>query len=296
MNVGMNPSDLVFSRSEKALYIANSGTGEIIRCRFGEEASFERVYVGVRPMALAIDEASKTLYVADYHLNRIYLLDTVLFSIVGSILLDSLGFEQRDEPPGCCSDLLGDLVLKGRKPVSLALTSDGKSLYCANIGTYDVSHIDIEGRVELNIYDGVVGVRDLIISPDDSLLLLAGTGSDLIDVHDLQVIRAKDGAYVTGIPIGLAVSAVANSGDGSILVAVSEKEGVLKKINPDTWEVIATATFDPGVSDLAVSMDGQYAYLGNSLTGSVYCVSLTTMEEVFEAPDLADPRFLCLLY
>ncbi len=290
LNVGVNPAALAVSSDGEQLYVANFGNGEVVRITFGDSPSVERVRVGTRPMALALDEPRGLLYVADYYLNSVRILDTTLMSLVGAVQLVPKGFESRELAPACCADPLDGTVIEGRRPVSLAMSSDGSKLYCANIGTYDISVIDLDDLIEETQYDGVIGVRDVIVSPDDEMLIAAGVGSDLIESNDLVVIDAETGSTVKKVYIGKDVGGVA--WQGTTLVAIAKETGEFCLIDPETWTVSASIQLDPGISDVSLSKDGSLAFVGNSDTGDVVCIDTESLSIAWTIEGLGDPRFI----
>lgn len=234
------------------------------------------------------------LYAADYHLNSIRIVDVELMSLVGTVALQPSGYENREMAPACCSDPLDGTVLTGRKPLSLALSADGM-LYSANIGTYDVSRVDLEAREELAPLDGVIGSWDVALSPDGTLLALAGVGSELVESRDLIVMDAADGAQVAAIPVGLQVSAVDWSADGSVIAAASREEGVLALIDGRTLELAGTVPLEAGLASVAVSADGRTVYAANSFSGAVSVVDVASLTETSRVEGLVDPRFIAIV-
>ena len=293
LNVGVNPAAMVATADKNQVYIANSGNGEVVRITFAPEPSIERVRVGTRPMALALDEEAGLLYVADYYLNSIRMLDIRLMSLVGTIQLEAKGFAEREDPPDCCFDPLDGTVLEGRRPVSCALSPDGKRLFTGNIGTYDESIVDLEASAEVGKYDGVIGMRDVVLSPDGTYLLIAGVGSEVIESNELIVRLAADGSEVARIHIGKDVAAVA--WQGSTVAALAKETGEFCLIDPETWTVSRTLQMEPGIADVSLSADGSRAYVGNSDTGDVTCLDTATLDTVWTVEALADPRFILAL-
>ncbi len=294
LNVGVTPAAMAVTADKRQIYIANFGNGEVVCITLSaDEPAIERVRVGTRPMALALDEERGLLYVADYYLNSIRLLDTRLMSLVGTIQLEPKGFAAREEAPDCCFDPLDGTVIEGRRPVSCTMSPDGRHLYTGNIGTYDESVIDLEASTEVDKYDGVIGVRDVVLSPDGRYLLIAGVGSELIESNELVVRLAADGSEVARIYIGKDVGAVAWAGE--TVAAIAKETGEFCLIDPATWTVARTLQMDPGIADVSLSADGSRAYVGNSDTGDVTCLDTATLEEVWTVKGLADPRFIMAL-
>lgn len=293
--VGVNPAAVVSSADGSRLYIANSGNGEVVRLDLGERPAVTKARIGTQPMALALDEERGLLYAADYHLNSIRIVDTELMSLVGSVALDPAGYENREMAPACCSDPLDGTVMTGRKPLALALSSDGLMLYTANIGTYDVSRVDLDAREELSPFDGVIGSWGIALSPDGSMLALAGVGSELIGSSELIVMDAATGERLAAVPVGAQVSAVDWSADGSVVVATSREEGVLAVIDGASLEPVGTVALDEGLAAVAVSEDGRTAYAASSLTGVVSTVDVGSLTETSRTEGLVDTRFMALV-
>lgn len=293
--VGVNPAAVVSSADGSRLYVANSGNGEVVRLDLGERPAVTKARIGTQPMALALDEEQGLLYAADYHLNSIRIVDTELMSLIGSVALDPAGYENREMAPACCSDPLDGTVMTGRKPLALALSPDGSMLYTANIGTYDVSRVDLGAREELSPFDGVIGSWGIALSPDGSMLALAGVGSELIGSSDLLVLDAETGERLAAVPVGAQVSAVDWSADGSVVVATSREEGVLAVIDGASLELVGTVALDEGLAAVAVSDDGRTAYAASSLTGVVSTVDVESLTETTRTEGLVDTRFMALV-
>lgn len=295
VGIGSNPAAISVSNDSQQLYVADYGSGEIAHAELGKSDQAKRVRIGTQPIALELDEESSTLYVADYFLNGIRVVDTNLKTLVDTIALNPMGYESREVPPPCCYNALDGAVIEGRKPVSLALSPDKKILYCANIGTYDVARIDLEAKAELEPFDGVIGARDILVTPDGNFLLLAGVGSDLIESKDLLVLDAKTGAVVHRVEVGPEVSGVAQSDDGATVIAISKGSGNICVIDSATWSIRNVITLEPGVVDIALNRQGSHAFISNSDTGSITSLNLQTLETHVLIEGLADPRFLAIV-
>lgn len=293
--VGVNPACVVSSEDGSQVYIANSGNGEVVRLTLGESPAIDKARIGTQPMALALDEDQGLLYAADYHLNSIRIVDTQLMSLVGTVALNPSGYESREVAPPCCSDPLDGTVMTGRKPLSLALSPDGTMLYSANIGTYDVSRVDLGAREELDPFDGVIGSWGIALSPDGARIALAGVGSELVESSDLLIMDASDGAVVSRIPVGAQVSAVAWSADGSTVAAASRADGVLALIDGETLELRGTVALEAGLAAVVLSDDGSEAYAVNSSSGVVSVVDAESLSVVDSVEGLVDPRFAALV-
>lgn len=293
--VGVNPACVVSSEDGNQVYIANSGNGEVVRLTLGESPAIDKARIGTQPMALALDEDQGLLYVADYHLNSIRIVDTQLMSLVGTVALNPSGYESREVAPPCCSDPLDGTVMTGRKPLSLALSPDGAVLYSANIGTYDVSRVDLDAREELDPFDGVIGSWGIALSPDGARIALAGVGSELVESSELLIMDASDGTVVSRIPVGAQVSAVAWSADGSTVAATSRADGVLALIDGETLELRGTVVLEAGLAAVVLSDGGSEAYAVNSSSGAVFVVDTESLAVVDSIEGLVDPRFAAIV-
>lgn len=280
-----NPAALV--ASDDKLYISCSGSGELNVIPFDDTAALKQIPVGLQPLDLCYDNAKERIIVADYHSGTLLFVDTHLDSVVESIVLPDAGYQNRKDPPPCCRKSSG----VGRRIVSLALSHDAETLYCANYGTYDIARVDMNSLEALDDFDGVIGPRELIVSNDDSLLLLAGVGGDVSEREsNLFVYDRNEGSCLGQLPVGSGVSAVCQSTADNSILCLSKDEGALVVFDSSTWSESHRCLLSPGVDSIVLNQDSSTAYITNSENGTLSFVNLSTLEVSHVIQGLVNPR------
>ena len=156
---------------------------------------------------------------------------------------------------------------------SIAVSSDGATLYVVNADADSVSVIDTQARAlktEILLaphpvvdgsgaYTPAVMPRALALSPDGGTLYVTGERANALFAIDLATSAVSAPAIVGSEPVGVVVAP-----DGSIFVACSQ-DGTVVRVDPATMQVTATAQvggepwalgFAPGGTLLATSFMG----------------------------------------
>lgn len=283
--VGQNPATVLVA--DRALYIGSSGGGEVTAVSFGDSPEVIHVTAGKQPLGAIYDPVRGVVYVGDYFDSSILTIDTKLNSLVGTIKMNTSGYHNRTDPPECCRVDPG----KGRRTVCLALAPEGDILYAANYGTYDIARIDLVTGEELEAFDGVVGPRQIIVSQDGKYLYLAGVGGENEQqVDSLYVIDRETGKRVEEVFVGQSVSGVAQTPDGSVVLALSRDEGALVALDPSDWQELGRVDVGVGADKLRLSTDGVTAYVTNNAEGELVCIDVPSMTVVKTVDGLASPK------
>ena len=285
---GQNPTTAVVGIS--MLYIGNSSGGKL-QAFNTETGRNTPITAGQQPLGLVLDEDAKTLYACDYFSSAIQIIDTKLGSMTSSIPLSDIGFIGRTDPPACCRTTPG----AGRRPVCMAKSSDG-ILYCANYGTYDIARIDLSSGEEIEPFDGVVGPRTMLLSKDESCILLAGVGGENEErVFDLYVIDRKTGRRLATIPIGEGVVDVCMNSAGNKAFAIARDEGSLVEIDTATWQELRRAQLEIGIGAICLSNDDSTLYVANAETGELLAVDVESLETISRVSGLSNPKDIAVL-
>lgn len=285
---GQNPMMAV--EDDLMLYIGNSSGGKLQAFNLDTGLNTP-IAAGQQPLGLAIDEDAQILYACDYFSSAIQIIDTKLGSMTSSILLSDAGFLGRTDPPACCRTTPG----AGRRPVCMAKSNDG-ILYCANYGTYDIARIDLASGEEIEPFDGVVGPRTVLLSKDESKILLAGVGGENEErVFDLYVIDRQTGTRLAAIPIGEGVADVCINGAGNKAFAIARDEGVLAEIDTATWQELRRTQLEVGISTICLSNDDSILYVANAETGELFAVNAESLETISRVGGLSNPKDIVVL-
>ena len=284
---GQNPAYL--AATAEAVYATMSGDGTLLQIPLSNTAAAKTIPTGSQPLAVcATDEA---VVVADYHTSTLSVVDVALGSVVKTIPMDRMGYHNRTDPPECCRIYPG----VGRRPVCLLASPDAGQVYALDYGTYDIACLDLATGQEVATFDGVVGPRKAVASPDGALLYVAGVGGEEEGmVSELYVIDRHTGSRVQKVAVGQGVSGVAVSPDGAPVMAISRDGGELVLFDAAFAEV-GRCALSQGIDSLVLSADATRAFVGNSASGEAFAVDLQSMQVAASATGLASPKDLLVV-
>ena len=245
-----------------------------------------------QPLGLCYDGDRGVLYVGDYFASSVHVVDSQLKSLVGTIKLNAYGYHNRTDPPDCCRIEPG----AGRRTVALALAPEGDILYCANYGTFDVGRIDLAAEAEVEAFDGVVGPRQILVTPDGAQLVLAGVGGEgEQQVSDLYVLDRATGKRAREVFVGQSVAGAALSPAGDAAWAIARDDGELVAFKGTTWEEAGRLFLSPGIDTLLASPDGATLFVANSATGEVFVVDAAALTVTATVTGLASPKGMAVV-
>lgn len=270
--VGAKPIALLKSPDGRYVYAANSGSGDVYRISTVSGEIEARIAMGNQPVAMAINSAGDMLYVLDYYLNRVSIVDLKIRSMVGFYPLNTFGFEERIEPPDCCNDIFGEPLGAGRKPSAIVLDEVKNKIYVGNMGTWDIAVIDLQEEKEVEAYDAAFGINEMIFAGSPSQLYVSAAGNE-IDINDFILsMDLKGGGKTDKLKVGEKPVSIATSPDGTILYVVTEKEAKLVGLDTETGQVTGQCLLSGQPGDLVLSKAGDKAYIANLLEGTVFVV------------------------
>lgn len=274
--VGAKPIALLKSPDKAYLYVANSGSGDVYMIKTSTGEIVARMSMGNQPVAMAINEAGDTLYVLDYYLNRVSVLDLKLRSMTGFIPLNTFGFEERIEPPDCCSDIFGDPLGKGRKPSALVLDESEGKIYVGNMGTWDVAIIDLRQEKEVQAFDATFGINKMFLAGQEKNLFISAAGNNL-EINDFILkLDLKGGGKTDKLKVGAKPAGMALSPDGRIIHVIMQNDAKLISLNVADGKIIGHCSLEGEPGDIVLSEDGTKAFVTNLLNGTVLIVDTKT--------------------
>jgi YVTN family beta-propeller protein len=137
----------------------------------------------------------------------------------------------------------------GHRPLSVTLSTDGRTAYVTNQGASDVSVVDVAGTAPAVIKTLPVGLHPnkSVLSGDSSTLYVANGDADTVSAVNVRTgstttisVAPYRGAPVGSNPAGLALDAkgnrlfVANSGNNDVAV-IDTATGTVKGLIPTAW-------------------------------------------------------------
>lgn len=287
---GSNPATAL--AADGWIYVGSSGGGQITALSATDPSQVKAISVGNQPLGLCYDGGRGLLYVGDYFASSVHVVDSQLKSLVGTIKLNTYGYHNRTDPPDCCRIEPG----AGRRTVALALAPEGDILYCANYGTFDVGRIDLAAEAEVEAFDGVVGPRQILVTPDGAQLVLAGVGGEgEQQVSDLYVLDRATGKRAREVFVGQSVAGAALSPAGDAAWAIARDDGELVAFKGATWEEAGRLFLSPGIDTLLASPDGATLFVANSATGEVFVVDAAALTVTATVTGLASPKGMAVV-
>ncbi|MDF2433866.1 MAG: hypothetical protein JWP44_3497 [Mucilaginibacter sp.] len=194
---------------------------------------------------ITISPDGATLYVADYQLNNISVVNIATSAVVAVIPV-------------------------GQYPYAIAISPDGSNVYVAFTYSNYVSVISTATKtVTTNITVGMAP-RDIAVSRDGSKVYVP-----VSNTKNIAVIDPTTNSVIAEIPTGANPGVIALS-PGGTMAYVSTGSNFVSVINTTTKAIIATITIDSYPNAICVSPDGHFVYVTNSGTNSVSVINTST--------------------
>lgn len=216
---------------------------------------------GVRPHCAMVGPKNGLLYVTTELEDAIAIIDPKAMKILGSV------------PTG--------------QPEShmLAITSDGKRGYTANVGTGTVSVLDLDAKKLLKVIQVAPKVQRISLSPDDKWVFTSD-----VTKPQLAVIDAATDKVSTWIPLEGKGYGSAATPDGKWLLVCTLGVSKVSVVDLKTLKVEKTISVPKSPQEVIVRPDGKVAYVSCDASKQVAVLNLQTweVEKLIEAGKGAD--------
>ncbi len=230
------------------------------------DAATGTVTVGGTVFNVAVSPDSKYAYATN--LKQISVIDTASNKVIDTINI------------GGCDDIA--IAPDGKYAYVLTTANDGKTGNIASVAVIDTASKEVTTTINL---DGAV--NDLAISPDGKYVYI--TEQDIVDNKSAGVVTVIDTVTNTvtkkvpieGSPEGIAITPSSKyayvTSSGSIAgFGSSQPNGTVSVIDTAASTVIATVTVGVAPPNVAISPDGEYAYVTNSGSNSISVIDTAT--------------------
>lgn len=283
ITVGSGPRNIIKSQDSQKVFVSNAVSGEVSVIDVVKDRNLT-IPMGSSPLKMVMSPDDRYLYVVDYFLNGVRVVDTELFSLVKVLGMNNMGYAGRVLPMDCCLDPFASLVDFGRGPTTLAIDAAGETLYVGNIGTYDIGVVDIKAGWESVSWDGVVGVRDVLIAGSPAKLYMAAVGSSQIYSDKIAVFNIETGDLENEIEIGHEPIALALSPSGDIIYGLARDEQKLVEIDVSSGQILRRLEIDEGARAMTLSDDGRMIYISHEVQGKVSIISVDDFKKISSIP------------
>lgn len=201
---------------------------------------------GVRPHAAVFGPKNGLLYVTTELDNSVTIIDPHTLKIAGSV------------PTGQAESHM------------LAISSDGRRGYTANVGPGTVSVLDLEARKTITVIPISRMTQRISISPDDSMVFTADQTKPQLAVIDTSTNKVK-----TLVPLPAAGYGTASTRDGrSLLVAVPGANKVAV-VDLATLKIVHTIDVPSAPQEILIRPDNQVAYVSCNASHKVAAIDLS---------------------
>ncbi|MBM7805571.1 serine/threonine-protein kinase [Geodermatophilus bullaregiensis] len=243
------PQFITFSPDGSRAYVTVSNADYTVNAVAFLDTTTNRVIqsvpVGLRPFAPATSPDGRLLYVPLHNEGRVQVLDTTSGTQVASYTVPA-------------------------NPHWIAVSADGRTGYAANHESDVMSVLDLAdaGRVLQQIPAGD-SPHSVAISPDGSLVAVVA-----YDSSELRLLDTASGEVRT-LPIGLRPQDVSWAADGRHLYTADVEGDTMSVVDTEILEVTASPTTGNSPTSVAVSPDGERAYVTNLDDATVVVYQLT---------------------
>ena len=254
--VGKNPHEMILSEDGRWAYVTDYGargveeeaeggtTVTIIDVANQEKAGVMELGEFRRPHGIDISPGTGQVFVTTENPNRLLIIDTKSLAVVR------------------------DYATNGESSHMVTRSPDGRTAYVSNIGTRNISVIDLEtGGVELI----PVGERPegSDITKDGKTLYVACRES-----HVISVIDTEKNAVVSEVATGKGPNRVRLTPDEKLLVYSLVHDGQIGIADAGSGEEIATIDLDGSPVSLQLSRNGEWALTAAQSDDAVFVVSI----------------------
>jgi DNA-binding beta-propeller fold protein YncE len=216
---------------------------------------------GVRPHCAVLGPKNKLIYVTTELENSIAIIDPKILQIVSSV------------PTGQAESHM------------LAISSDGKTGYTANVGPGTVSVIDLKNGKVLKIIPISKNTQRISISPDDKWVFTADQTKPQLAVIDTKKNEVTQWIELPGLAYGTAPTP-----DGRWLVVALNTINKVALVDLQKMQVTQTLDVPKSPQEVLIRPDGRFAYVSCDASEQVAVIDLKKIkiEKMIAAGRVAD--------
>jgi len=187
---------------------------------------------GVRPHCAVLGPKDGLLYVTTELDKSVTIIDPLTLKIVGSV------------PTGQAESHM------------LAISSDGRKGYTANVGPGTVSVLDLAGRKTLAVIPVAGRVQRISITPDSRWVLTSDDEKPRLAVIDTATNKVDRWIALAATGYG-----TASTPDGKWLLVALPNANAVAVVNLATLQVVKTISVPPVPQEVLIRPDGKVAYV-----------------------------------
>lgn len=196
--------------------------------------------------------------------------------------------------------IVGAAIPVGQAPAALAVTPNGQFVYVANYvngdtGAGTVSIIQTSTNTVIDTIDGFSGPFDIVIAPNGQYAYVANFGSNNFEPFGttVSVINLQTNMVSATVTLGIQPSGIAITPDGNYAYVTNYNtlyagsgftnltpgQGTVNIIDLATNTVLSlTIAVDQAPDAVAISPNGQFAYVSNFISNTVNVIALPSFQ------------------
>lgn len=319
ISVGTDPIGIAVTPNNAFVYVVNTADSTVSMINAATKSVVKTIIGFDSPYSIAINPAGTLAYVTNTENNTISIVslatNTVADTIVSGDFVSSRSIVI--SPDGLTAyvgnyasainnnvvvvDLISNVVtgtiVVGEFVSAVAISPNGKYLYAAsyNTGTNDgtLSVIDTNNNTVQATITGFFGPQDIAITPDNNFAYVTNFGNSAFTPvgNTVSVVNLNTNTIVDTITVGIEPAGIAITPDGA-LVYVTNYNNQAGAPGEGTVNVIASASdvvfssaiaVQTGPIKIAISPNGEYAYVVNNITNSVSVIALQSFQIAAQA-------------
>ena len=233
--VGTSPKSVLFSKDGSNVFVSNSGSSSLSVVSTVSNTVTNTISLPSAPGLMAAHPDGKRIYVLGMP-DNVYVINTLSNTVETTILLNN-----------------------GQVANGISMSLDGSKLFVINQSGNKLEVINTStNTVSLtvpNLFFPSFGPQKIIISPDGSKLIIAGSN------NSIQIRSTVDYSLIYTVPAIISPSAICIKSDGSKIYATNQH--TVKVINGTTYAIINTIPLPNTLNPKAISInpDGRKVFV-----------------------------------
>lgn len=181
--------------------------------------------------------------------------------------------------------IVGSVPTNQAESHMLAISSDGRRGYTANVGPGTVSVLDLVNRKTISVIPISSKTQRISITPDDRMVFTADQAKPQLAVIDTATNKVK-----TWIPLPAPGYGTASTHDGRWLLVAVPAANQVAVVDLGTLKVVRTIDVPKAPQEVLIRPDNQVAYVSCNTDAKVAVIDLKswTVAKLMDAGKLAD--------
>ncbi len=250
---GPNPHEVAVTPDGRLAFVANYGSNSLTVVDVSERASLGLVDLGEhsRPHGIAVSKDGRSVWV----------------TTEGSQHLVEVDVESRS---------VKRAIETGQRVTHMvALAETHQKAYTANIGSGNVTAIDLAGGTVIKQIATGAGAEGIAVTPDEIYVLVTNREAGTFSVIEASTDEVVHTVQVGGFPIRVEVTP-----DGKRALVSQAQAGTVLEISVGSWAVGRKLSVGRVPVGIEIRPDGRVAYVANTQDDVLTAVDLDSFEEL----------------